>query len=172
MTLLCFPHRQVRSRKSLPTCQSPFRRSPRGPNTAAQAAAQKATVNGESSADFASSHTGKFDRARACRRAKVRSDGSRRTRIDTTSRAAGADKLSRPRRRRPRLVSPIIRPFPKRCPLTLNPSTSARTMAAIAPTSCAGITPCGNASIKRGGNERAASEEEQKKIGAAHIEGD
>jgi hypothetical protein len=68
------------------------------------------------------------------------------------SRCRRRRKPSRPRRRRPRLVSPIIRSLPKPCPLTLNPSTSARAMAAIVSTSCADIMRCGNAFIKRGGN--------------------
>jgi hypothetical protein len=60
----------------------------------------------------------------------------------------------RPRRRCSRLALPLIRPIPQRCPLTLNPSTSARAMAAIVSTSCADTMPCGNASIARAGNER------------------
>ena len=58
----------------------------------------------------------------------------------------------RPRRRCSRLALPLIRPIPQRCPLTLNPSTSALAMAAIVSTSCADAMPCGNASIVRGGN--------------------
>ena len=58
----------------------------------------------------------------------------------------------RPRRRCSRLALPLIRPIPQRCPLTLNPSTSALAMAAIVSISCADTMPCGNASIVRGGN--------------------
>jgi hypothetical protein len=43
---------------------------------------------------------------------------------------------------------PPIRPFPQRCPRMLNQSTSARAMAAIASTSCAGIMRCGVATIR------------------------
>jgi hypothetical protein len=38
--------------------------------------------------------------------------------------------------------------FPQRYPRTLNPSTSARAMAAIASTACAGIMRCGVATIR------------------------
>ena len=48
----------------------------------------------------------------------------------------------------PQLAMPPIRPFPQRCPRMLNPSTSARAMAAIASTSCAGIMRCGVATIR------------------------
>ena len=48
----------------------------------------------------------------------------------------------------PQLALPPIRPFPQRCPRMLNPSTSARAMAAIASTSCAGIMRCGVATIR------------------------
>jgi hypothetical protein len=51
-------------------------------------------------------------------------------------------------RRSPQLALPPIRPFPQRCPRMLNPSTSARAMAAIASTSCAGTMRCGVATIR------------------------
>ena len=58
------------------------------------------------------------------------------------------DEARRLRRRPPQLAMPPIRPFPQRCPRMLNPSTSARAMATIASTSCAGITRCGVATIR------------------------
>ena len=58
------------------------------------------------------------------------------------------DEARRLRRRPPQLAMPPIRPFPQRCPRMLNPSTSARAMAAIASTSCAGIMRCGVATIR------------------------
>jgi len=69
----------------------PGTQTPPHPNAAAQKADSFYAGELDRARLCCASHTGEFDRAGACRRAEVRSDGSRRTRIDTTIRAGGAD---------------------------------------------------------------------------------